>query len=70
MHGNNTNNYIERSFGIMKDIIFVRTKAYNLIQIFQFIITNMERFYERRVLEIAYRHVGYLYIAKQFLCPN
>ena len=70
MRGNNTNNYIERSFGIMKDIIFARTKAYNPIQIFQFIITTMERFYERRVLGIAHRHVGHLRIAKRFLCPN
>ena len=30
----------------------------------------MKRFYERRVLGIAHRHVGYLCIAKQFLCPN
>ena len=47
MRDNNTNNYIERSFGIMKDIIFARTQAYNLIQVFQFIITTMERFYGR-----------------------
>ncbi|CAG8697421.1 17913_t:CDS:2, partial [Funneliformis caledonium] len=60
----------QRSFGIMKDIIFARTKAYNPIQIFQFIITTMERFYERRVLEIAHRHIGHLRIAKRFLCPN
>ncbi|CAG8561335.1 23708_t:CDS:2 [Dentiscutata erythropus] len=26
------NNYIKRSFGIIKDIIFARTQAYNLIQ--------------------------------------
>ena len=29
MRGNNTNNYIERSFGILKDIIFARTQAFN-----------------------------------------
>ncbi|PKK62582.1 hypothetical protein RhiirC2_790173, partial [Rhizophagus irregularis] len=27
MRGNNTNNYIERSFGILKDIVFARTQA-------------------------------------------
>ena len=31
MRGNNTNNYVERSFGIMKDIVFARTQAYNSI---------------------------------------
>ncbi|CAG8663417.1 10514_t:CDS:2 [Funneliformis caledonium] len=70
MCGNNTNNYIERSFGIMKDIIFASTKAYNPIQIFQFIIITMERFFERRVLKIAHKHVGHLRIAKRFLYPN
>ena len=70
IRGNNTNNYVERSFGIMKDIIFARTKAYNPVQIFQFIITNMERFYERRVLGIAHKHPGHLRIAKRFLCPG
>ncbi|CAB5362409.1 unnamed protein product [Rhizophagus irregularis] len=32
MRGNNTNNYIERSFGILKDIVFARTQAYNCVQ--------------------------------------
>src|ERR1044071_10271394 len=59
IRSNNTNNYVERSFGIMKDIIFARTKAYNPVQLFQFIITNMERFYERRVLGIAHKHPGH-----------
>ena len=70
MRGNNTNNYVERSFGIMKDIIFARTQAYNPIQVFQFIIMTMERFYERRLLGIAHRHPGNLRIAKRFLCPG
>ncbi|CAG8667318.1 39344_t:CDS:2 [Gigaspora margarita] len=29
LRGNNTNNYVERGFGIMTDIIFTRTQAYN-----------------------------------------
>ena len=70
MRGNNTNNYVERSFGIMKDIVFARTQAYNSIQVFQFIVMNMERFYERRLLGIAHKHPGTLYIAKRFLCPG
>ena len=44
---NNINNYIKQSFGIMKNIIFSKTQAYNSVQVFQFIITNLERFYER-----------------------
>src|SRR4051812_12824415 len=56
--GNNTNNYIERSFGILKDIMFARTQAYNCVQVFQFITTNMERFYALRLLSLAHRHQG------------
>ncbi|CAB4408232.1 unnamed protein product [Rhizophagus irregularis] len=54
MCDNHTNNYIERSFGIIKDIIFTRTQAYNPVQVFQFIIMNMERFYKRRLLRVAH----------------
>jgi hypothetical protein len=70
MRGNNTNNYIERTFGLMKDIIFARTQAYNPVQVFQFIIMSMERFYVRRLLGIAHKHPGNLRIAKRFLCPG
>ena len=34
MRGNNTNNYVERSFSILKDIVFARTQAYNYVQVF------------------------------------
>jgi len=44
---NHTNNYIEHSFGLLKDIIFARTQAFNSIQVFRFVTENMERFYER-----------------------
>ena len=30
----------------------------------------MERFYTLRLLNFAYKHLGYLKIAKHFLCPN
>ena len=70
MRGNNTNNYVERSFGILKDIVFARTKAYNCVQVFHFIIMNMERFYSLRLLSFAHRHPGHLRLAKHFLCPG
>src|SRR4051794_21917639 len=58
MRENNTNNYIERSFGILKDIVFARTQAYNCVQVFQFVTTNMERFYALQLLSLAHRHMG------------
>jgi hypothetical protein len=54
----------------LKDIIFARTQAYNCVQVFQFVVANMERFYERRLLGIAHKHPGHLRIAKRFLCPG
>src|SRR3954447_786117 len=55
--GNNTNNYVERSFGILKDIVFARIQAYNCVQVFQFITMGMKRFYVLRLLSFAYRHI-------------
>src|SRR6266496_4634318 len=66
---NNTNNYVERSFGILKDIIFSRTQAFNSVQVFQFVTKNMERFYKLRLLGIAHKRPGHI-IAKRFFCPG
>ena len=70
MRGNHTNNYVERSFGILKDIVFARTQAYNSVQVFQFVVANMKRFYERRLLGFAHKHPGHLRISRRFLCPG
>ena len=43
IHDNNTNNYIERSFSLLKDIIFARTQAFNSIQVFRFVTENMKK---------------------------
>ena len=40
--GNNTNNYAEASIRVLKEIVFGRVKAYNLIQMFDFVVTTME----------------------------
>ncbi|CAG8510948.1 34072_t:CDS:2 [Gigaspora margarita] len=70
LRGNHTNNYIERGFGLLKDIIFARTKAYNSVQVFSFITKNMERFYEHRLYGFAHRHLNYIEISKRFFCPG
>ena len=68
--GNNTNNYVERSFGILKDIVFARIQAYNAVQMFQFLTTNMERFYTHCLLDFAHKRPNNLHIAKRFLYPT
>ena len=45
-------------------------QAFNSVQVFQFIITHMERFYERRLLGLTHKHPGIFSIAKRFLCPG
>jgi len=42
MRGKHTNNYSEASVKILKDRVFERTRAYNLVQLFQFLSTTLE----------------------------
>ena len=37
MRGINTNNYAESGIRILKDVVFRRIKAYNLVQLFEFL---------------------------------
>lgn len=45
---NHTNNYAEASIRIIKEIIFGRVKAFNLIQMFDFVSCTMEKYYANR----------------------
>ncbi len=57
MRGINTNNYAESGIRILKDIVFRRVKAYNLIQLFEFVTVTFELYYKRRLLAIAYNRM-------------
>ena len=54
--GNNTNKYAEAGIRVLKEIIFGRVKAYNLIQMFQFITITMEAlsYFKNRLLNIDF----------------
>lgn len=52
--GNNTNNYAEAGIRVIKEIIFGRVKAYNLLQMFQFVTATMDTYYSSRLLDIAH----------------
>lgn len=52
--GNNTNNYAEAAMRILKDKISERVKAFNLVQMTDFIITRLEGYYERKLLDAAH----------------
>ena len=57
MRGINTNNYAESGIRILKDIVFNRVKAYNLIQLFDFLTVTFELYYERRLLAVAHNRM-------------
>ena len=65
MRGNTTNNYSETGIRILKDIVFRRIKAYNLIQVFDFITVTFESYYKARLLAIAHNRLDW-YIALRF----
>ena len=65
LRGNNTNNYAESGIRILKDIVFKRVKAYNLVQLFEFMTVTFELYYERRLLAVAHNRMD-RYIALRF----
>lgn len=51
--GQNTNNISEAGVKIMKDVVLERTKAYSPVQLFFFIINDLDKFYEMKILDVA-----------------
>ena len=45
IRGNNTNNYAEAGIQILKELVFGRVKAYNLIEMVSFVVDVMEAYY-------------------------
>lgn len=54
VRGNQTNNYAEASTRILKDLVFSRLKAYNLVQMFTFVTECLELYYSRKILSAAH----------------
>ena len=65
IRGNHTNNIAEAGIRIVKDIVFGRIKAYNLVQMFQFVTEALEIYYKRRLLSVAHNHFDH-FIAKKY----
>lgn len=51
--GQNTNNISEAGMKIIKDVILDRTKAYSPVQLFFFIVIDLDAFYEIKLLDVA-----------------
>jgi len=57
VRGNHTNNYAEAGIRIVKDLVFNRVKAYNVVQMFSFVTECLEMYYSRRLLSVAHNRV-------------
>jgi len=68
VQGNHTNNY-EASIGILKELIFSRTKAYDLVQMFQFVTEALELYHQCKLLSVAHNHVDH-YISVKYMGLN
>ena len=53
VRGNNMNNYVEAFMRVLKDQIFERVRAYNPIQLLDFMMSRMIGYYERRLTDLA-----------------
>lgn len=66
VRGNNTNNYAEAAMRILKDQIFERVRAYNMVQLLDFLVTRLPSYYERRLIDLANGRVN-VTVSKRFL---
>ena len=53
VRGNNTNNFVEAAMRVLKDQVLMRTKAFNIVQLADFIILRMNSYYQRRCIDAA-----------------
>lgn len=65
IRGNNTNNYAEAGIKVLKEQVFCRIKAYNLVEVVSFVVDVMEMYYQRRLQHLANNQVDH-YIALRF----
>lgn len=63
--GNHTNNYAEAGMRIVKEQVFSRVKAFNLVQMFHFITDTLDSYYCRHLLSTAHNRLD-RHIAKRF----
>ncbi|XP_055924542.1 uncharacterized protein LOC129956633 [Argiope bruennichi] len=52
--GNNTTNYVESLFKVLKETILGRVKAFSLVQLLDFIVTKFEKYLHSRYLDFSF----------------
>ncbi|XP_064622685.1 uncharacterized protein LOC135484914 [Lineus longissimus] len=70
IRGNNTNNFCEAAMRVLKEKILLRMKAYNALQLVEFVVTRLESFYERRLVDVANNRLDYVRHSKYFPVDN
>ena len=65
LRGNHTNNYSEAGMKILKELIFSRVKAYNMVQVFHFLSETLESYYCRKLLSVSNNRLD-TYVALRF----
>ncbi len=65
LRGNHTNNYAEAGMKILKELIFSRVKAYNMVQVFHFLSETLESYHCRKLLSVSNNRLD-SYIALKF----
>lgn len=53
LRGNVTNNFVESAMRVIKEQVFNRLKAFNVTQLFHFLVTRFTAYYERRLVDVA-----------------
>ena len=69
IRGNHTNNYTEAGIKILKELVFSRIKAYNMVQMFHFVVDIIDNYYQRKLLSIANNRLE-TYMALRFKGVN
>ncbi|XP_055928322.1 uncharacterized protein LOC129959493 [Argiope bruennichi] len=64
--GNNTTNYVESLFKVLKETILGRVKAFSLVQLLDFIVTRFEKYLHSRYLDFSFGHYNKK-LVKRFL---
>jgi len=54
VHGVNTNNFVESGMRILKENVFERTRAFNVVQLFDFLVARYDS-YMKRLLDVAHQ---------------
>ncbi|XP_063965028.1 uncharacterized protein LOC135156449 [Lytechinus pictus] len=53
LRGNVTNNFVEDAMRVIKEKMFNRPKAFNVTQLFHFLVTRLTSYYEHRLIDVS-----------------